>query len=84
MRNILPAIIVVLLPGSMALAQSGNPKADPAATPSKLLAVKEPRAANANSCAAYGPDFVKVEATGMCVQVSGSVSVGVGRSIGAR
>jgi hypothetical protein len=47
-----------------------------------LLPVKEPRAAN--SCAAYGPDYVKVEGTGMCVQISGSVSVGVGGSIGAR
>jgi hypothetical protein len=29
-------------------------------------------------------DYVKVEGTGMCVQISGSVSVGVGRSVGAR
>lgn len=82
MRSIFVPVIVALLPASMALAQSGNPKADPPATPGKLLPVKEPR--TSNSCAAYGPDYVKVEGTGMCVQISGSVSVGVGGSIGAR
>lgn len=82
MRSILVAIVVALLPGSMALAQSGNPKTDPPVTPGKLLPVKQPR--GGNSCAAYGPDYVKVEGTGMCVQISGSVSVGVGGSVGAR
>jgi hypothetical protein len=82
MRRILVPIIAALLPASTALAQSGNSKAGPTITPGKLLPVKEPRAAN--SCAAYGPDYIKVEGTGMCVQISGSVSVGVGGSIGAR
>jgi hypothetical protein len=48
----------------------------------KLLPVKEPR--TNHSCAGYGPDYVKVEGTGMCVQISGSVSVGVGGAIRAR
>ena len=82
MRSILVPVIVALLPASMALAQSGNPKMDPTIAAGKLLPVKEPRAGN--SCAAYGPDYVKVEGTGMCVQISGSVSVGVGGSIGTR
>ncbi len=66
----------------MELAQSGNPKRDPPIAPGKLLPVKQPRAGN--SCAAYGLDYVKVEGTGMCVHISGSVSVGVGGSVGAR
>jgi hypothetical protein len=70
MRSLLVAIVVALLPASMALAQG------------KLLPVKEPR--TDHSCAGYGPDYVKVEGTGMCVQISGSVSVGVGGSIRAR
>jgi hypothetical protein len=82
MRSILVAIVVTLLPASMALAQSGNPKPDPSPVPGKLLPVKEPRVDN--SCAAYGPDYVKVEGTGMCVQLSGSVSVGVGGSVRGR
>jgi hypothetical protein len=81
MRNLLVAIGVVLLP-AMALAQSGNPKPDLSVTSGKLLPVKQPR--TDNSCAGYGPDYVKVEGTGMCVQISGSVSVGVGRSFGTR
>jgi hypothetical protein len=82
MRSILVAIIVALLPAPMALAQSGNPKADLSIPPGKLLPVKQPHAGN--SCAAYGPDYVKVEGTEMCVQVSGLVSVGVRGSVGAR
>jgi hypothetical protein len=82
MRSLLVAIIVAPLLPSMALAQSGNPKPDPSASPGKLLPVKQPR--TDNSCAAYGPDYVKVEGTGMCVQISGSVSIGAGGSIGTR
>ena len=87
MRSILVAIIVALLPAPMALAQSGNPKADWSIPQGnipqgKLLPVKQPHAGN--SCAAYGPDYVKVEGSEMCVQVSGSVSVGVRGSIGPR
>ncbi|MGV7216805.1 hypothetical protein [Bradyrhizobium sp. UFLA05-112] len=36
---------------------------------------------NANACAAYGPGFVKVEATGSCVKIGGALDVGVGASI---
>jgi hypothetical protein len=92
MRNLLVPVIVALLPASMALAQSGNPKTDLSIPQdnilqdnipqSKLLPVKEPR--TDPSCAGYGPDYVKVEGTGMCVQISGSVSVGVGGAIRAR
>jgi hypothetical protein len=85
MQSVLVAIVVTLLPASMALAQSANPKADlsiPNTPQGKLLPVKEPRADH--SCAGYGPDYVKVEGTGMCVQISGSVSVGVGGAILAR
>jgi hypothetical protein len=82
MRSILAAIIVVLLPAPMALAHSGNPEVDLSIPPGKLLPVKQPH--TGNSCAAYGPDYVRVEGTEMCVQVSGSVSVGVRGSVGAR
>jgi hypothetical protein len=82
MRSLLAPIVVALLPASMALAQSGNPKLDMPIDPAKLLPVKQPRAVN--SCAAYGPDYVKVEGTEMCVTISGSVSVGVGGSAGGR
>ena len=35
-------------------------------------------ATSANSCAAYGPGFVKVEGTNSCMKIGGALSVGVG------
>jgi hypothetical protein len=67
MRSIFVAIIA-LLPASIALAQSGNPKADPPIPQGKLLPAKQPRA----------PPMAPI------VQISGSVSVGVRGSVGAR
>ncbi|MGY8631750.1 hypothetical protein RAD15_04515 [Bradyrhizobium sp. 14AA] len=32
-------------------------------------------AARANSCAAYGPRFTMIEATGTCVKIGGSISI---------
>jgi hypothetical protein len=36
--------------------------------------------AAANSCAAYGPGFVRVEGTGSCVKIGGALDVGVAAS----
>jgi hypothetical protein len=43
--------------------------------------LKRPETAN-NSCAAYGPGFVRIEGTSTCVKTSGSVGVGAGGSSG--
>jgi len=51
-------------------------------TGSKSLPVKQPKADN--SCAAYGAGFVKIEGTNTCVQVGGSIGIGVGGSIRGR
>jgi Porin subfamily len=48
------------------------------AAPAKTLPLKG--ATSVNSCAAYGPGFVKVDGTDTCVKIGGSVSVGVGGS----
>ncbi len=37
-----------------------------------------------NSCAAFGPGFVKLEGTDTCVQIGGSIGIGAGGSIGGR
>jgi len=37
-----------------------------------------------NSCAAYGPGFVRVDGTETCVKIGGAVSIGVGGSSGGR
>ncbi|GLR88344.1 hypothetical protein [Bradyrhizobium iriomotense] len=35
---------------------------------------------SANACAAYGPGFVKVESTGSCVKIGGTIDIGVAAS----
>ena len=84
MRNTLLAIVAVaLLPASIALAeQSSHRKPDKPTGTGKLLPLKG--AAAGNSCAAFGPGFVKVDGTETCVKIGGAVSIGVGGSSGIR
>jgi hypothetical protein len=83
MRNTLLAVVVAVLPASIALAEpsSSNHKPDKAA-PGRLLPLKG--VAGNNSCAAYGPGFVKVDGTGTCVKIGGAVSIGAGAAGGWR
>jgi len=82
MRNSLLVIAALLLPVSCALAEPpGFQTSEKAAVSGKTLPLKG--ASSANSCAAYGPGFVKVEGSGTCVKVGGAISVGVGTSRGA-
>jgi hypothetical protein len=75
MRNFL--VIVAVLWTPPALAESTRPlKLDAPATADKAVPLKGK--ASSNSCAAYGPGFVKVEGTDTCVQIGGSISVGAG------
>ena len=81
MRNTLLAIVIAALPAQAALAgPSGSQKPDKSANSGSPLPVK--RAGTSNSCAAYGPGFVKVEGTETCVKLGGAVSIGVGSSSG--
>jgi hypothetical protein len=84
MRKSLPVIAaLMLLSASGAAAQQpGIQKHDRTAPPAKLLPLKP--ATSANSCAAYGTGFVKVEGSDTCVKVGGAVSVDVGTSRGGR
>jgi hypothetical protein len=79
MRNILLAIVMALLPTSMAAAeQSGIRKADKSRASARQLPPKD--AASRNSCAVYGPGFAKIDGTETCVKIGGAVSIGVGSS----
>ena len=84
MRKPLLAIVAAaLLPASIALAeQSSHRKPDKPAASGKLLPLKG--TAVGNSCAAFGPGFVKVDGTETCVKIGGAVSIGVGGSSGGR
>lgn len=80
MRNILHVIVVVaLLPvGAVAAEQTRIQKSDKPIASGRQLPVKG--AGAGNSCAAFGPGFVRVEGTATCVKIGGAVSIGVGTS----
>jgi hypothetical protein len=92
-RNCLRFIVIAVLSASPLMAQSStssqsssqswaSPKAPPKRAPDKVLPMKG--TATVNSCAAYGPGFVKVEGTDTCVQIGGSIGIGVGGSVTGR
>jgi hypothetical protein len=73
----------VLIPDLLAIASAAAetrlPNSAPSPQTGKVLPLKG--AAGASSCAAYGPGFVKVDGTGSCVKLGGSLDVGVATSI---
>jgi hypothetical protein len=93
-RNCLRFTVIAALSASPLMAQSSispqsrasqswaSPKAPAKRAPDKVLPMKG--TATVNSCAAYGPGFVKVEGTDTCVQIGGSIGIGVGGSVGGR
>jgi len=83
MRTILLTLVIAALPASAAPAQQVSPhKPDKPVSSGKLLPLKG--AASGNSCAAFGPGFVKVEGSDSCVRIGGATSVGAGTSSGGR
>jgi hypothetical protein len=79
MRNILVAIVVAMLPAPIAAAEpSSFLKPDKPAASDRLLPMKGTSAGN--SCAAFGPGFVKLAGSDTCVKIGGAVSVDVGGS----
>jgi hypothetical protein len=81
MRNILLAIAVAMLPAAAAEPSSSQKPNKPLAS-GTLLPLKG--AGAGNSCAAYGPGFVKVDGTDTCVKIGGVVGIGAGSSSGSR
>ena len=83
MKKSLLVIAALLSPASSVLAEPPSlAKPDKAASSGKVLPLQG--ASSRNSCAAYGPGFVKVAGSDTCVKVSGAVSVDTGTSRGAR
>ena len=81
MRSILLAIAVAMLPAAAA-EPSSSQKPNKPATSGRPLPLKGVGAAN--SCAAYGAGFVKLDGTDTCVKLGGAVGFGVGSSSGSR
>jgi hypothetical protein len=82
MRTILLAISIVLLPAASLADPSVSQNPDQSAKSGRLIPLK--RAGAGNSCAAYGPGFVKVEGSDTCVKIGGAIGVGVGNPGGWR
>jgi hypothetical protein len=81
MRNILFMILIAILPVSSVLAETmSTPKARK--HPAEYLPRKGAHAGN--SCAAYGPGFVKIEGTETCMKIGGAIGIGAGVSSGSR
>jgi hypothetical protein len=71
MRTIASVIILAVLSAAAASAQQSRD-----GKPAKSLPLRPAKAAN--SCAEYGPGFVRVEGSSTCIKIGGSVGVGVG------
>jgi hypothetical protein len=80
MPNILVAVLVSLLPASVAATEPLRVPKSNTAPSSKLVPAKR----TVNGCAAYGAGFAKVDGTDTCVKIGGAISIGVGGSAGSR
>jgi hypothetical protein len=79
----LAVTMVALLPACVAAAEQRSDQKSALPVPAgRLLPLKG--AATGNSCAAFGPGFIKIDGTDTCVKVGGAVSIGAGISSGSR
>jgi len=69
------ALLVAVLPASVAVAQQSN---QPRKNPPKSKILHPP--VSGNPCAQYGPGFVKLAGSDTCVKIGGSVSIEAGGS----
>ena len=82
MRTYSLAMIIAVLTNSTVLADPANRTKPDYATP--LDRLPPAKSAARNSCAAFGPGFVKVEGTDTCVKMGGSFRVDVSGAAGSR
>jgi hypothetical protein len=73
MRKIILAVIVAVSSAWVAVAQQSH---QPRKNIPKSKTLHRP--ANANPCAQYGPGFVKVAGSDMCVKIGGGVGIEAG------
>ena len=79
MRTVLLAMVILVVPASVASAQQVRPhKPDKAPPSDKVLPLTRSGTAGGNSCAAFGPGFVRVEGSGTCIKIGGGIGIGVG------
>ena len=69
-------VIVAMIPAVAFAQQGAGKKSDSSPAAEKTLPLKG--STRSNSCAEFGPGFVKVEGTGTCMKVGGGISVDAG------
>lgn len=69
-------ILIALIASSSAFAETPSRSAPATTSPSTSKVLPLKGAGGANPCSAYGAGFIKVESTGTCVKVGGSIDVG--------
>lgn len=79
MRNLLLVIALVAAP-PVSSAVAGQPQTQKSGKPSAPDRQLRPKAGAGNSCAAFGPGFLKAPGTDTCVKIGGGVDIGVGGS----
>lgn len=72
------AIVALMLPAAAAAQATKTPPRTTKAAPP--IATPKPVA----SCAEFGPGFVRLEGSGTCVRVGGSISIGTATGRGLR
>jgi hypothetical protein len=82
MKSLL-VLLAATLSASVVLAEpSRHPKSRTATPSGRPLPLKG--AASANSCAAYGAGFVRIEGSDTCIKIGGAIGIGGGVSSGSR
>jgi hypothetical protein len=83
MRKIFIVLIAALPPMAALAEPSGRKKSDQApASSGKPLPLKG--ATRTNSCAEFGPGFVRIEGSDTCMKIGGGIGIGGGVSRGGR
>jgi hypothetical protein len=77
MRTIFPVIVLAVLSVSAAPAQQS--RGGKLEKPTKSLPLRPAKAA-ANPCAEYGTGFVRIEGSSTCIEIGGSIDIGIGVS----
>ena len=75
---VIAAIALLPAPASAVEQPRKQNKSEPSISAGRQVPLKG--AGAGNSCAAYGPGFVKVDGTQTCMKIGGAISIGAGGS----
>lgn len=74
--------LLVLIPFAVLAPSAAQPLSKTAVEQAPVKRIAPKSAPAVNSCAAFGPGFVKVDGSDTCVKVGGAIGIGAGASVG--